>query len=349
MPVDDFAGDGLFLIVILNLVFCLPIPIAYFLDLLLGDSEKFWHPIRSIGKLISFLENQLRKAFPKNKGGEFSAGLFLVIITVGLSSLVSFTILLIAFKINFALGLIIDSILCYYLLSVRSLRDESMKVYYPLKSGNLPMARQMVSRIVGRDTENLDEKGVTKATVETIAENTADGIIAPMLYMAIGGSVLGYAYKAINTMDSMVAYKNDKYINFGKCAAKLDDIVNFVPARLAAFFMLLSCIFLKLDVKNAFRIFKRDRYKHASPNSAQTEAVCAGALGIMLAGNAYYFGKLYEKEYIGDEIREIEIEDIKRANAMLYVTSFLFMMFSMILRFLILWGLLVNLPNLPFL
>ncbi len=321
---------GIFLLVF-------PLIISYILDMIFGDPQNLWHPIRSIGAMISFFEILFRKIFPKSKAGETIAGAFLVIFTVFISVLLPFVTVYFSYRFNLFFGLIIDGVLCYYLLSVKSLKKESMKVYKTLADGDVHTARYYLSRIVGRDTENLNEKGISKATVETIAENTSDGAIAPMLYMAVGGAPLGYFYKAINTMDSMIGYKNDKYLHFGKVAARLDDIANFIPARLAACLMMAASFFLGYDYKNAVRIFARDRYKHASPNSAQTEAVCAGALDVQLAGDAYYFGKLYKKEYIGDFVREIEKEDILRANRLLYLTSALGLIFSILVRIFIIW------------
>lgn len=218
-----------------------------------------------------------------------------------------------------------ESIVCYQLFAAKSLRTESMKVYHELEKGDLAGARRAVSMIVGRDTAELTEEGITKAAVETIAENASDGVIAPMIYMMLGGATLGWAYKAINTMDSMVGYKNEKYQYFGTFAAKLDDVVNFIPSRLSAWAMIAVSFILGFDGKNAVKIYRRDNRNHASPNSAQTEAAAAGALDIQLAGNAHYFGKLYEKKTIGDPIREIEKEDIKRANRLLYGTAILSM------------------------
>lgn len=198
-----------------------------------------------------------------------------------------------------------------------------MKVYEQLMREDLIEARKKVAMIVGRDVEGLTQEGITKATVETVAENTADGTVAPLLFMAMGGAPLGFLYKAINTMDSMIGYKNDKYINFGRFAAQLDDVANYIPARLSAFLMMIASYFLKLDYKNAYKIFKRDRYNHASPNSAQTESVCAGALQIQLAGDAYYFGKHYPKKTIGDPLRPIAYHDICQANLLLYGTAYI--------------------------
>ena len=237
------------------------------------------------------------------------------------SGLIPFCLLYTGYKIHVLLGFALETFFCYQMLATRSLKDESMRVYRELEKKDLPKARYAVSMIVGRDTAELTEEGVTKATVETIAENTSDGIIAPLFYMAIGGPALMFLYKGINTMDSMVGYKNEKYLNFGRYAAKLDDIANYIPARISAWLMIAGAYMAGMDGKNAKKIFKRDRYKHASPNSAQTEAVMAGALDIQLAGNAYYFGKLYEKPAIGDRLREVEDRDICRANRLLYISA----------------------------
>jgi adenosylcobinamide-phosphate synthase len=175
--------------------------------------------------------------------------------------------------------------------------------------------------IVGRDTQNLKESGIIKAAVETVAENTSDGSIAPLFYMVIGGAGLGFFYKAVNTMDSMVGYKNERYLYFGKVAARMDDLLNYIPARMSAYLMILGTAFTNNSTKNAWKIYRRDRYNHASPNSAHTEAVVAGALEVQLAGDAYYFGKLYPKKTIGDDIRPAEVDDIKRANELLYITA----------------------------
>ena len=206
-----------------------------------------------------------------------------------------------------------------------------MKVYAEVKKGDLPRARKAVSMIVGRDTQCLDEAGVVKAAVETVAENTSDGVTAPLLFMMIGGAPLGFFYKAVNTMDSMIGYKDEKYLYLGRCAAKMDDVLNYIPARLSAFLMIAAAWVLKMDARGAWRIYLRDRRKHASPNSAQTEAVCAGALQIRLAGDAWYFGKLYKKDYIGDDIRPVEAEDIPRADRLMYGTAVLtFLLFGMV-------------------
>lgn len=295
--------------------------LGFVLDLLIGDPHFLYHPIRLVGNLIAAAEKVLRKLFPKTPGGEMTAGVFLVVIVTAISTAVPCLLLWGAWKVNRWLYFALQTVMCYQLLATKALKDESMKVYDKLKEGDLPGARYAVSMIVGRDIQVLDEEGVTKAAVETVAENTSDGIVAPMLFMAIGGAGLGYFYKAINTMDSMVGYKNEKYLYFGRAAAKLDDAANFLPSRLSALLMIAACAFTDLDSRSAFRIWKRDRFNHASPNSAQTEAVMAGALGVQLAGDAWYFGTLYRKKTMGDPSRPVVCEDIPRANRLLYGTA----------------------------
>lgn len=295
--------------------------LGFLADLALGDPCWLYHPVRLIGAAITFLEKRLRSFFPKTEKGERAAGFVLVIGICFFSAAIPLLVLSIAFHIHTFAGIAAETFLCYQMLAVKSLKTESMKVYQALEKKDLEGARHAVSMIVGRDTASLDEEGVTKAAVETVAENASDGIIAPLFYMALGGPGLMWLYKGINTMDSMVAYKNEKYLYFGRCAAKLDDLANFIPARLSAFFMILGAFLAGFNGKNAAKIFKRDRFNHASPNSAQTEAVMAGALEIRLAGNAFYFGKLYEKPTIGDAVRPVQDEDIKRANRLLYVSA----------------------------
>lgn len=247
----------------------------------------------------------------------------MVLIVVGISTAVPALILSAAYGYACQLGMTVESFMCYQILATKSLKVESDKVYRALKTEGIEQARKAVSMIVGRDTNSLMEEGVTKAAVETVAENTSDGIIAPLFYMMIGGAVLGFTYKAVNTMDSMVGYKNDRYLHFGTAAARFDDVVNYIPARLAAWFMILAATVTGMDWKNAAYIYRRDRFNHKSPNAAQTESVMAGALKVQLAGNAWYFGKLYEKPTIGDPIRRIEAEDIRRAHTLLYATAVL--------------------------
>lgn len=297
--------------------------IGFILDLIFGDPYWMPHPVCLIGTLINRGEAIIRNALPKNQKAELAGGVLLVILVVFLSTILPFGILWAAGKIHILLRIAIESFMCYQILSVKSLKTESMKVYTELKRQDLAGARKMVARIVGRDTQNLTMEQVTKAAVETVAENTSDGTVAPMFFMALGGAPLGFFYKAVNTMDSMIGYKNDRHLYFGRFAAKLDDVLNFFPARISAILMILAAFFLRMDYRNAWMIFRRDRYNHASPNSAQTESVCAGALDIQLAGDAYYFGKLYLKKTIGDPLRPILAEDISAANQLLYGTAYL--------------------------
>lgn len=306
--------------------------VGYGLDLLLGDSSFLYHPIRVIGNLIALLEKWLRKVFPKTPKGELAGGVFLVILVCLAGYGVPALLLFAAFKIHPVIGLLLEVLWCWQIPATKCLKDESMKVYQKLKENDLPGARYAVSMIVGRDTENLSETGVTKAAVETIAENTSDGVIAPLFFLAIGGPALGFLYKSINTMDSMVGYKNEKYQYFGTAAARLDDVLNYIPARLSAWIMILASWCVGMNGKNAARIYLRDRYKHSSPNSAHTEAVMAGALEVQLAGDAWYFGKLHKKPFIGDPIRKIEIEDIPRSHKLMYATAVLSVIVFGILR-----------------
>lgn len=256
---------------------------------------------------------------------KYKRGMLLAFTVIIATFAISVIIIVAAYSINLYAGVIAEAVMTWQILATKCLRVESMRVYDALRTDGVDAGRRAVSMIVGRDTSVLDAAGVTRAAVETIAENTSDGVIAPMLYTAIGGPVLGFVYKAVNTMDSMLGYKNDKYMYFGRFAARLDDVVNFIPARISAYLMIAAAFIggRQFDGKNAYRIFKRDRFNHASPNSAQTESVCAGALRVQLAGDAVYFGKLVKKKYIGDGLREIEYEDIKRANRLMYITAFL--------------------------
>lgn len=317
--------------------------IGVILDFVVGDPYSLPHPIRLIGTLI----NKLDKVFmgekvtdgvnkktendrrTRNYENEKKKGILCVIIVIALTLLFTSSIIILAYYINRVLGIVVEAIATSYVLAAKSLKTESMKVYKAVSDGDIDGARYAVSMIVGRDTEVLNESGIIKAAVETVAENTSDGVIAPMFYLIIGGPILGMIYKSINTMDSMIAYHNDRYEYFGKCAAKLDDIVNYFPARLSAILMIIAAYLGKeFDGNNAKRIFLRDRFNHKSPNSAQTESVCAGALNVQLAGDAYYFGKKVSKPYIGDCIRNIENEDIKRVNRLMYSTTLLLVFFG---------------------
>ena len=300
--------------------------LGFVMDLIIGDPQWFPHPVRAIGGLISFLTKKLLKTDGERNPKKEQAGGILCVLTVLIVVTIITSVLSIgSYFIHPYLGLALEAVMTWQILAVKSLRVESMKVYKALMSGTLEVAKKAVSMIVGRDTAVLDEEGVIKAAVETVAENTSDGVIAPMLYTAIGGPVLGFIYKSINTMDSMIGYKNEKYLYFGRGAAKLDDFVNFLPSRISAGIMIFAGAVggKSYSAGNAVRIYKRDRHNHASPNSAQTEAVCAGALGLKLAGNAFYFGKLVEKPFIGDELRSPEREDIRRVNRLMVISAVL--------------------------
>ena len=305
---------------------------GFLLDFIFGDPVWLYHPVRVIGNFISFGEKTLRKIFRKTPGGELAAGAVLWFLTAGLSFLIPFAVLAGAQMLHPVLRFLIESFWCYQILAARCLVNESRKVYDRLKENDLPGARKAVSMIVGRDTENLTVEGVTKAAVETVAENTSDGVTAPLLFLILGGAPLGFLYKAVNTMDSMLGYKNEKYLYFGRFPARMDDVFNYIPSRTTALFMIAAAFLTGMDGKNAWKIYLRDRRKHASPNAAQTEAVCAGALRVRLAGDAVYFGKLYKKEYLGDSLRPIEAEDIRRAGRLMYVTAVLMLIIFGVLK-----------------
>ena len=296
---------------------------GFLIDLVFGDPEGIPHPVVLMGKLIAFLESLLRKIFSQTSKGEFCAGIVEVTLVCAVSFGLPFLLLLLVGRAGPGAMFAFHALACGHLLAAKSLRKESMRVHDRLINGTLAEARKAVSRIVGRDTQDLDEAGVVRAAVETVAENTSDGILAPMFYMALGGAPLMFLYKAINTMDSMLGYKNERYLYFGRAAAKLDDAANFIPSRISGILMVLSAFFPGggFNGRNAWRIFLRDRQKHASPNSAQTESAMAGALEVQLAGDASYFGKRCKKPTIGDAAREIEPEDIPRAVRLMYRTE----------------------------
>ena len=292
------------------------------LDLIIGDPQWIPHPVRLMGRLIAWLDRKLFLPGKSVKEQRRTGRLFCFLVLFPVV-LVTALILVLAYLIHPVCGVAVETVLTCYCLAAKSLRVESMRVYRALKQGDITTSRKAVSMIVGRDTESLDEAGVARAAVETVAENTSDGVIAPLLYTCLGGPVLGMLYKAVNTMDSMVGYHNERYENHGRCAARLDDIFNWLPARISAGLMILAAALLgrEFDAGRAKKVFLRDRYNHKSPNSAQTESVCAGALGIRLAGDASYFGRIVKKPYIGDDTRPVEPEDIPRANRLMYVTA----------------------------
>ncbi len=306
--------------------------IGIVLDYLLGDPVYFWHPVRIMGNLIAFLEKGIRKFFQKTKKAELLGGGILVVITVFLSTTIPVLFLFGAYSLHWSAGIFVEACFCYQLLAARSLKTESTKVYIALKEQGLIAGQKAVSMIVGRDTDRLNETGVVKAAVETVAENTSDGVIAPLFYMAIFGIPGGFFYKAVNTMDSMIGYKNKEYLYFGRVAARLDDICNYIPSRLAAIFMVLASALRGFSAKGAWKIWRRDSMNHKSPNSAQTESVCAGALQIQLAGDAWYFGELCKKPTIGDATRPVEKEDIIRANKLMMGTNLVGSIIFLVMR-----------------
>ena len=296
---------------------------AYLLDALLGDPVWLPHPVVAMGRAISGLERLLRRLFPNTNSGLLAAGCVLAALLPVGSFCVATGTLFLAGRVHPLLALALNAFWGGQCLAVRDLRKEAMAVYACLKQNDLPAARKAVGRIVGRDTAALTTEGVTKAAVETVAENFSDGVFAPMFYLAIGGAPLALAYKAVNTMDSMVGYKNDRYLYFGRAAAHLDDAANWLPARLSGLLLILAAPLCGLSGKEAFRIWRRDRRNHASPNSAQTEAACAGALRVQLAGDAYYCGKLVHKPTLGDPLRSVEAKDIPRACRLMTTGSLL--------------------------
>ena len=304
---------------------------GFILDLIFGDPHWLPHPICLIGNLIGFLEKNLRRLLAPGKTALLLGGALMVVIVLSLSYAVPYAVLMLAEQVSPWLRFALETVMFYQIFATKCLRDESMKVYTALHNNDLEDARVKLSWIVGRDTKELTAEEVTKGAVETVAENTADGIIAPMFYMFIGGAPLAFLYKGINTMDSMVGYKNDKFLYFGRCAAKLDDVANFIPARITGILMILASYFLNMNAAGAWKIFWRDRYNHLSPNSAMTESVTAGALNIQLGGDHYYFGKLVHKDTIGDNIRPVVAEDIVAVNNLLYMTAVIsLLLFSLV-------------------
>ena len=375
--------------------------IAAAVDLMIGDPHGLWHPVQGIGSLISVSERSLRSLFavpPRQDGAagegvkirERIAGILMVFLVLLMSTAAGLFLLKVCGRIHLYLRLLAEGILCGRLLALRSLGEAGFSVRDPLLQNDIEGARKAVSMIVGRDTDRLDEEGIARAAVETVAENTSDGVTAPLFYMILFGGIGGIFYKAVNTMDSMTGYKNARYRFFGTAAARLDDVMNFIPARLTALIMILACYLpgketacistqeppkepeepeeskepegaetasrktaaegiknagtaskktgaeggslerdsysrrvLLPDGAEAFRIWRRDRLKSPSPNSAQTESVCAGALHLRLLGDTWYFGELHHKQEIGDGGRKTEPADITRTVRLMNRTAFL--------------------------
>ena len=304
--------------------------VGFILDLLIGDPDNPVHPVRIIGKMCSSLESKFRKIL-KNKLK--TAGFIVWIITVAITLFTTYMLVYMSNKVNIYIKIMIEGILIYFCISSKGLIVEGLKVINYLIKDDMEKARHQLSYIVGRDTKSLDKEGIIRAVIETIAENMSDGVIAPLFYAGIFGAPLAMVYKAVNTMDSMFGYKNDKYMEFGYFPAKLDDVFNYIPARLTGILIVISSFVLRYNYKNSYKIYKRDRYNHTSPNSAHPEAAMAGALDIQLGGANYYFGKLVVKPTIGDKTKDIEVEDVNRTAKVLYLSSFIGFLLSLVINF----------------
>jgi len=293
------------------------IGIAFLLDIMIGDPRWFPHPVRMIGVCIEYCERVLRRLIPSEQVG----GIFLTFIIVIGTYLVTYQLLVFFYEIRWSLGILVSIIIIFFSLSTRDLLKETGNVLKALKSGNLKTARKNLSRIVGRDTQNLSEEQIATGCIETSAENIVDGIIAPLFYAFIGGPALAMAYKSINTLDSMVGYKNDKYIDFGRASAKLDDVANYIPARIAAIVLPIASYLCGANYSNSVKILKRDGRKHPSPNSGIPEAAIAGALGIRLGGPSVYNDVRSDKPFIGDPQRNVSFDDISSTSKIVVVSA----------------------------
>lgn len=313
------------------MIFKYAIIIGFFIDCILGDPQNPLHPIRFLGYINNLGISLYDKLNIKKAKIQFIYGMLMNIFILFFVFFIFFYLVYIFYKINFYLGICFEIIMSYFIIAPKCLYTESMKVYKALKNNDIEKARLYLSYIVGRDTKNLKEEKIIKATIETIAENLSDGVIAPLIFLAIGGVPLGMVYKAVNTLDSMVGYKNEKFMYFGKFSAKLDDVFNFIPARISALLMIIATLILRLNIKNAIKIYIRDRYNHLSPNSAHTEAVCAGALSIQLGGASTYKGKVVEKKTIGNNIKNASLNDILIANRLMYVSTIILIIILLIL------------------
>lgn len=293
--------------------------LGYTADLFIGDPYWLFHPVRWIGQFILFLEKKLLKAETAFK--QKTKGLLVLLLVSSVSFVIPFIILKLSFAIHVLLGLVIESFMIYQIFATKCLDVETKKVYMALKTGDIKQARKAISFLVSRDTHDMSVEDIIKASIETIAENIGDGVIAPMFYVVIGGAPLGWYYKSVNTLDSMVGYKNDRFNHYGYCSAKWDDVLNYIPARLTAVFILVAGLFLRFNLRNGIRILKRDKRNHASPNSAFPESAAAGLLDIQIGGKASYFGEVSMKPTMGDANKNIEISDLYKVKQLLYATS----------------------------
>lgn len=304
---------------------------AYILDLIFGDPYSFPHPVKFIGNMIARLE----KFFFATLINKLLSGLITFLIVVVTTYFATFLLINISYSLNSYLGIAVEILLTYTVLSAKCLEVEAVKVQRELRAKNLENSRKSLSYIVGRDTKELDFAQIIKAVIETVAENTVDGVISPIFYLCLGGVPLAMAFKAISTLDSMIGYRNEKYEEFGKVSARADDVANFIPARLSIIFFTISAFLLRLDYKNAFLICMRDRKNHLSPNCAYSESLTAGALGIQLGGSHYYGGRLVEKQKIGDDLKKADVDDITKTVNMLRIVTFLCILVVCIINILI--------------
>ncbi|MEN8076691.1 adenosylcobinamide-phosphate synthase CbiB [Clostridioides difficile] len=308
------------------------ITLGFLLDLIIGDPQNPIHPIRIIGSLCKTMEKFFRKVLKKSLK---IAGLMTWIVVILIVFLFNYYLVKGAYAINNILGVILASMMIYFCISTKALKVEGLKVVKYIIKDDIEGARKQLSYIVGRDTQNLDKESILKAVIETVAENMSDGVIAPLFYAGIGGAPLAFLYKAVNTMDSMFGYKNEKYYDFGYFPAKLDDVFNYIPARLTGYFTVVISFILRLDYKNSFKIYSRDKNNHSSPNSAHPEAAVAGALGVRLGGANYYFGKLVEKPTIGDNLEKVDLDKVKKTNRILYGVAIVGCVMAVIIRYLL--------------
>jgi len=309
----------------------LAVILGFLLDARLGDPQNVWHPVCAIGSLIVRLEKILRRLFPSTVTGENTAGVLLWLVTCSVSYFIPFFVLRCLYGIHQWLGFAAEIVMCYQIFARKSLADAGKQVQNAL-AVSLEAGRNTIAQYVGRDTSALTQEEIIRAAVETVAENLNDGVIAPLCYLLLGGAPLGFFYKAVNTLDSMVGYHTKQYEYLGKCAARMDDIFGWVPARLSAVCLMAAAGLSGMDCRNAWRIFRRDRNRHKSPNAGQTEAACAGALHVQLGGDASYFGQIVPKATLGDPDRSITIQDISRACRLMLTASALALLAGCMIR-----------------